>query len=179
MEHPQWHVVATEHRAERLAQTSILALGFQTFLPLIRFRVAASKERPARTETSPAFPGYLFALWAADERWQRICSARGVASVLAQVGRANDPAIVPAPFMATMLAKASASGILEDISAPDILPALQAGSWVRITKGPLVGRLALCEWSTEERVSLLLEVLGGERRTKVRRDFVEATDQPL
>ena len=176
---PEWHVVATEHRAERLAQTSILALGFQTFLPLIRFRVAATKERPARTETAPAFPGYLFAMWEDADRWQRICSARGVASVLSQVGRSQDPAIVPEAVMAVLLGKASIAGILEDISAPDILPALKANTWVRITKGPLMGRLALCEWSSEERVSLLLELLGGERRTKVRRDFVEETEQPL
>lgn len=179
MAQPAWHVVCTEHRSERLAQSSILALGFKTFLPLIRYRVADTKERPARTETSVAFPGYLFALWGQHERWQAVCSARGVASVLAQVGRPHDPATVPPSFMAAMLAKASAIGILEDLSAPDILPAIPPETWVRITKGPMAGRIAICEMSTEERVHLLLSVLGGERRVRMRRDHVEATERPL
>lgn len=176
---PVWHVVCTEHRSERLAQSNILALGFGTFLPLIRYRLAATNGRPARTELTVAFPGYLFVTWSGDARWQAICAARGVASVLSEVGRPYDPATVPGSFMAAMMAKANAAGILEDLSAPDILPALPAMTWVRITKGPLSGRLALCEWSTEERVGLLLEVLGGERRAKMMRDAVAETERPL
>lgn len=176
---PAWHVISTEYRAEALARTSITALGFGTFLPLIRYRVAATKERPARTETSFAFPGYIFAQWLPHQRWQAIRSARGVAGILTDVGSTEVPATVPASFMGAMIARANAAGILEDLSAPDILPALPAMTWVRISAGPLAGRLALCEWSTEDRVGLLLEVLGGERRAKLRRDAVVPTERPL
>jgi transcription antitermination factor NusG len=179
LEDHRWYVIASEHRQERLAAQSIREIGFQAFLPLIRLRIPATPKRAAMSPTMPAFPGYLFALWADGDPWHRIKAARGCASILSVVGRTEQPATVPTPFMDTLLRRASAVGVLEDLSAPDLLPSIQAGSWVRITKGPLSGRLALCEWSTEERVSLLLEVLGGSRSTRMRRDFVEPTEDPL
>ena len=179
MEGPRWYVVATEHQQERLASQSIREAGFQTFLPLIRLRVAATSKAPPRSTNVPAFPGYVFALWDDGDRWQRIKAARGCASILTQVGRSEEPASGPTRFMHLLLARASALGVIEDLSAPDILPAIEAGGWVRITKGPLAGRIALCEWSSEERVALLLEMMGTERRAKLRRDYVEPTDQPL
>lgn len=175
---PLWHVIATEYQAERLAQQSIEGLGFTTCLPLIRRRTEATKARAARTITFPAFPGYLFAAWSAGSPWQRAKRVRGVAGVLTGIGM-DLPASVPAAFMGALLARMGPDGVLEDLSVPDILPALDAMTWARITRGPLAGKIALVEWSTEERVGLLLEVLGGERRAKLRRDQVEATERPL
>ena len=172
---PEWHVVSTEFQAETLAQQSVSELGFATLLPLIRRRTEATKARPARTTTTPAFPGYLFAAWLPDAKWGRIRRAKGVDAVLMRVG-VDAPAVVPAAFLAAMRDRMDHAGVLLDLSVPDLLPALEARTWVRIIRGPLAGQLAFVEWSTEDRVALLLEVLGGERRAKLRRDHVEPTD---
>lgn len=172
----EWHCVCAEWGSDALAAQSILAAGFQVFQPRIRIRIPASPNRPARSEVVPAFPGYLFAMWAEDERWDMVKRARGVAGILHQIGSRDVPAIVPDRFMAALLNRAGKQGIIEDISAPDLLPPIEQGGTVRIMAGPLAGRLGLCEWSTDERVALLCEVMGGTRRTTMRRDQVEAVE---
>lgn len=172
---PHWHVIATEYQAERIAVQTVAALGFAVCLPFIRRRTQATAARPARTITFPAFAGYVLAAWDEADQWQPIRRARGVAGLLTSIG-ADTPARLPRGFMAALAARMAPDGVLEDLSVPDLLPALPANTWARITRGPLSGKLALVEWSTEERVGLLLEVLGGERRAKLRRDQVEPTE---
>jgi transcription antitermination factor NusG len=170
---PEWHVIATEWQAETLAAVSCREAGFQTFRPLIRKRDMATPLRPARITLTDAFPGYLFVLWHASEPWGRVKSARGVAAILHATGDRERPAVVRAAVMDALLSRASLLGIIEDISAPDILPALAANTPVRIRRGHLTGHLALCEWSTEERVGLLFDILGVSARVIQRRDQVE------
>lgn len=171
----EWHVVATEYQAERLAAASIRSLDFQAFLPLIRIRLPATSKRPSRTETRPAFPGYLFVLWQPEDRWQGIKGEPGVARIISAIGNSEAPAVVSVGFMMLLLSRASQEGVIEDLSVPDLLPPLAPSTWVRITGGHFAGHRAFCEWSTDERVGLLLEVLGGPRRAEIRRDQVEPT----
>lgn len=173
-----WHVIATERAAERLAKQSIIELGFSVCLPMIRRRLPATASRPARNDFIPAFTGYLFAAWLPGADWPRIRRARGVDSILPSAG-ADTPATLPTAFMAGLRSRMDADDVLEDLSVPALLPALSAGDWIRITRGPMAGMLAIIEWSSEERVALLLEVLGGERRTKMRRDHVQQVENPL
>lgn len=170
---PHWHVIATEYQAERLAHQSIAGLGFSVCLPLIRRRTEATAARPSRTITFPAFAGYLLAAWQAGDKWQPVRRARGVAGVITAIG-SDTPARLPSAFMAALSARMAGDGVLEDLSVPDLLPALPAMTRVLINRGPLAGQTAIVEWSSEERVALLLHVLGGYRRAQLRRDHVEA-----
>lgn len=170
----EWHCVATEWQQDGLAAQSIRALDLQTFQPRVRHLVPATAKRPARNEVVSMFPGYLFALWSDDADWQRVKAARGVAGILHEIGNRDRPAVVPASFMAAIMVRASIQGVVEDISAPELMAALPAGVVVNIMSGPLAGRTGLCEWSSEDRVSLLCEVMGGRRRASLRRDQVEA-----
>jgi transcription antitermination factor NusG len=168
-----WYVIQTEPGAEALASQSILELGFQRFLPLVRRAIAASGKRPRRTETIPAFRGYVFALWSDLDCWQRIKSARGVAGILHMLGDPERPAPVSPGFMASLLAVASPLGVLEDRrSDPDILPPIASGCEVVVTQGLLAGQRGICEMSGDERISILLA--ETQRRVKMRRDHVEA-----
>lgn len=168
----KWHVIATEYQQEPVAQRAMQELGFATLLPLIRKRTPATKARPARTILSPAFPGYLFAAWRASDEWGRARRGSGVQAVLTRVG-GDTPAEVPSAFLDALRARMDGVGVLQDLSVPDILPALPAMIAVRITGGPLAGQRGIVEWSTEERVALLLHVLGGFHRAQMRRDHVE------
>lgn len=170
---PIWHVVASEYQAEKLAQQSIQEIGFGTLLPLIRRRTEPTKARPARTVLSPLFPGYVFAAWDGSANWAKARRAKGVASVLTAVG-SDSPAVVPLLFIEALRARMDDQHVLQDLSVPDLLPALPAMTAVVIRSGPLAGQRGIVEWSTEERVALLLHVLGGYRRAQLRRDHVEA-----
>lgn len=170
-----WHVICSDHQAERLVVQSVIEMGFSACLPLIRRRFTGRKSGRSGSFTVPAFPGYVFAGWEEGAHWQSIKRARGVAGILPSVG-SDTPALVPLAFMAALHSRMGADGVLEDLSVPDLLPALPAMTWARITKGPLSGSIAFVEWSTEERVGVLLEMMGGERRAKLRRDQVEPTD---
>lgn len=158
---PRWHVVQAEPGAESLAAQSILDLGFQRFLPLVRIAHPSTPKRPRRTENVPAFRGYVFALWSEGERWQDIKRARGVASILHRLGEPECPAPVSSRFMDSLLKVASAQGVLEDgRSDPAILPPVDAGREVVVIHGPLAGQRGICEMSGEQRIAILLAATG-------------------
>ena len=170
---PRWHVVQAEPGAEHLAAQSILELGFQRFLPLVRLAHPATPKRQRRTETVPAFRGYVFALWAEGERWQDIKRARGVAGILHRLGNPECPAPVSSRFMAGLLAAASALGVLEDArSEPAILPPIQAGAEVQVNLGPLAGWRGVCEMSGDQRITILLADV--HKKVELLRGHVEA-----
>lgn len=169
---PSWHVVQTEPGAEHLASQSILELGFQRFLPLVRVAHPATPKRPRRTELVPAFRGYVFALWGAGECWQSIKRARGVAGILHRLGNPESPAPVSRRFMEGLLAVASPLGVLEDSrSDPAILPPLEPGAEVLVTIGPLAGWRGVCQMSGEQRIVILLADV--QKRVEMPRGHVE------
>ena len=169
-----WYVVSTEWQSERLAATAARDLGFQTFLPLIRRRIPATRLRAERTETVPAFPGYLFALWSEGDCWQRLRQDRHVASILTEIGNPLVPAQVPAGAMMVLLSRGGITGVINDLTVPELLPPLGVGEEARITRGTLEGQRGIVEWSSDERVALLFEIMGGKRRVTMRRDHVAA-----
>lgn len=171
----RWHVIQTEPGQEYLASQSILELGFQRFLPLVRIAHPATDKRPRRTELVPAFRGYVFALWGAGEAWQAIRRARGVAGILHRMGDPESPAPVNPAFVGRMLAVASQQGVLEDErSVPAILPPVQSGAEVVVTLGPLAGWRGICEMSGDQRIAVLLGEVG--KRVTLLRGHVEAVE---
>lgn len=170
---PRWYVVQSEPGAEYLAAQSILELGLQRFLPLVRIAHPATPKRPRRTETVPAFRGYVFALWSERERWQDIKRARGVAGILHRLGNPECPAPVSSRFMGSLLAVASPLGVLEDArSDPAILPPIECGAEVAVTMGPLAGWRGVCEMSGEQRITILLAEV--HKKVELLRGHVEA-----
>lgn len=168
-----WHVVATEWQAEDLAAAEVRSKGFQVFRPKVRLRQPGTRLRPGRVVLQDAFPGYLLVRWADGELWGAVKAAKGVASILHAVGNREDAACIPAEFMEWLFDQCGDSGILRDEAGPDRLPPIPANTWIRIARGPMAGSIALCEWSSEERVALLFEIMGGQRRTQIRRDHVK------
>lgn len=169
-----WHIVATEWNAEDLAAQSIRGIAgetFQVFTPKVRKRIAATAGRPAYTKTSLAFPGYLLVLWDAAAVWQKVKKARGVSHILHRVGDREAPAEVSPIFMLRLLSVASYLGVLEDQrSDPDRRPAVAKGADVQVGGGLLHGIGGICEWSSEQRIALLMRETGF--RVVMRRDQV-------
>jgi transcriptional antiterminator RfaH len=164
-ENARWYVVHTHAHAEETAKRNLVQQGFTAFLPQY-----AKKRRHARkTETvrAPLFPRYLFvAIDVARARWRTISSTIGVQHLIC-----HGEAPVPVP-----------NGVIDDIRAradeKGLVPVTQdipfkKGDVVQVTSGALAQQVGLFDCaSDEERVFLLLDMLGRQVRIKVPLDTV-------
>jgi transcription antitermination factor NusG len=166
-----WYVALTEWGQEALARGECQQADIQSFLPFVRKRQQL-RDGKLRHVIEVAFPGYLFVLMQEPEHWHRLKRARGIAGVLHAVGDRERPAEVRPDIMASMLASASAQGVLEALSDPPAdLARIDVGQAVRITHGWLAGLVGMCTWASSQRVGVLLEAMG--QRITVERRHVE------
>src|SRR5690606_41850182 len=70
---PRWYAVAVSPGKLSLAERSIRAEGFETWVPLVAELDAAKRRRDL-----PMFPGYVLTAWADGDDWGRIVRAYGV-----------------------------------------------------------------------------------------------------
>jgi transcriptional antiterminator RfaH len=137
-----WTCAQLEANRERLALHCLGLTGYQVYLPRIRVR----KPKPAAL-----FPGYAFVL--IELQWH---AARWSPGVLRLVLDGMQPAKVPNKVIAD-LKRRERNGLVE-LPPP---PGLCRGDTVRITRGLLVGQLAVFDgMRPHERVAVLLQLLG-------------------
>jgi transcriptional antiterminator RfaH len=80
---PRWYIAITNRNQEKLAQYSLAAAKLAVYLPFY-----AATNHKGEIYGKPLFPGYVFVQLQTDLiGWTKIFSARGVASVLGNVGR--------------------------------------------------------------------------------------------
>lgn len=169
-----WYAVQYNPGEQNLARAGIHRLGFSTFHPLIRMSIP-DRRLGRRIVEAAAFPGYLFAEWGQGAIWQRVLSRPGVSGILRPIGDLRGaPLPVPGAYMANLLSRASDGGVIEDISVAPVQPALEPGAMVRLTDGPFQGHMGLCQMSTTQRVTVLLNIMGCDRSVTAKRRFVEA-----
>lgn len=147
-----WHVARYEAGQHRLALPALHRLGVATFHPLVRVSVP-DRRLVRRSATVPAFPGCVFVRWPAGFDWPRVMAepgmVRGSRGVLRPVGQPNaHPQAVPAAFMAELLARAEAGGVIRD-DTPKPPGRRRRGAWAR-----------LGDLGAPERLDLLYRALG-------------------
>jgi transcriptional antiterminator RfaH len=162
-----WYAVHTQIHAETRALENLLRQGYDAYLP--RCRIWVSHARRRQLSLRPLFPRYLFT--AADEPaipWRPILSTFGVSDVV----RAGDrPAPVPGEIVEAIRSR-------EHEGAYDALEArqrLRPGEPVRVIAGAfgdMIGRLA--ELHDNDRVVVLLELLGRTVRAQLAENMIEA-----
>ena len=154
-----WHVVWTKPGQEHIADRELRAAGFPTFFPLYGAR---------RAEYVPMFPRYGFAQPNVDEQWVGMLYTPGVSGLIRSP--LGVPKTVPPRYMAELFAQCAPNGV---IYAPG--PRLPAkGEAVRVLDGPLAGFTGLCARTSEERVWLLLTLLGRQQEVAFKHNAVEA-----
>jgi transcriptional antiterminator RfaH len=162
-----WYAVHTQPNAEAKALDNLLRQGYHAYLP--RRRVEIRHARRRQLVLRPLFPRYLFAgLDRATMLWRPILSTFGVSGVVRAGG---EPAAVPAEIVAELRDREAAG----DFDRPRPGQALRVGELVRVTAGAfedMLGRLV--ELRDEERVVVLLELLGRSVRAQLRADAVAA-----
>jgi transcriptional antiterminator RfaH len=160
-----WFVVHTQPNGEARAFANLIRQGYEVYLP--RYKRRRSHARKIEIVERPLFPRYLFvALDMMRARWRPILSTFGVADLVRQ---GDMPTRVP-------------DGVVDEIRAGEIAHVFDAtdplanalpGAELRILSGPfadLIGKLQSA--ADSERVTLLLDLLGGEVRLRLPRAAV-------
>ena len=163
----RWHVVQTHVNGETRAALNLLRQGYEIYLPryLKRRRHARKIDFVAR----PFFPGYLFVtVDMAVQRWRSIQSTVGV-SHLVTVG--NEPAVLPEGIVAALKAREDAKGFVRMAASRKFVP----GDKVRVLAGVFKDSAGIFDGVAEnDRISILLEMLGGKIRVHLDPDLIAA-----
>jgi transcriptional antiterminator RfaH len=170
---PAWYVVCAKAGWERIAVEQLTRQGYEVYLPmkLHMTRKAGQDELLAR----PFFPRYLFVrLDLVAQRWRPILSTIGVASML----MGGDHPMWLADRAIDRL-KAQEEGGFIKLGERAVVPErFTAGQKVAVVVGGVVEKLeaTFCEPVDENRVAVLLSLLGRDSRVVVNRSQV--TEHP-
>ncbi|PPR11157.1 MAG: Transcription antitermination protein RfaH [Alphaproteobacteria bacterium MarineAlpha11_Bin1] len=162
----RWYVVHTHANGEQKARHHLERQGFSVYLPLYSRRI--SHARKVSWRPRPLFPRYLFVSLDLDaEPWRKIMSTIGV---LYMICHQESPAPVPDGIVEEIRDAENATGQV----SPGKRMKLSSGDTVQITAGAMVDRIGLFEGRTDdERVIVLLELMGRRVRTTVPVDTIE------
>jgi transcriptional antiterminator RfaH len=165
MEH--WYVVQSQPRAEARAVHHLIRQGYDAYLP--RYLKRRRHARKIDVVATPLFPRYLFVRFDVNAvRWRAIRSTMGVTHLVCQ---GDLPTPAPDGIVEGIRAREDELGFVS--MAPDV--PFRKGEMVRICDGALAEQLGLFEGVTDEqRVILLLDVLGRRIRVKLPLDSIAA-----
>ena len=165
MEH--WYVVQSQPRAEARAVHHLIRQGYDAYLP--RYLKRRRHARKVDVVATPLFPRYLFVRFDVNAvRWRAIRSTVGVTHLVCQ---GDLPTPAPDGIVEDIRAREDELGFVS--MARDV--PFRRGEMVRICDGALAEQLGLFECVTdEERVILLLDVLGRQIRVKLPLDSIVA-----
>lgn len=162
----RWFAVHTQPKAEDKAARHLRNQGFDAYLPVYARR--RSHARRVELVRAPFFPRYLFVridLEAA--RWRAVNSTVGVVSLVQAGGR---PAPLPDSVIAALRGREDDNGLIRNERPPDFAK----GAPLRVVDGPLADLVGLFDVGDDERVILLLDLLGRPVRVRLARDMVTA-----
>ena len=145
-----WYVVYSKPSQEMLAETELAYQGFSVYLP----KILESKRLRGRwmQQIRPMFPRYLFVQPEyAEQSIAPVKSTRGV-SHLVRLGTV----LVACPETLIDSIRSAEAKLNGEGSAPFVA----VGETIEIVEGPFQGLTSRVVAATEDRVSILLEVLG-------------------
>ncbi len=160
-----WYVIRSKPRGESTAQTQLERQGFRTYFPRILQPTRVRGRWVDRIE--PLFPRYLFLR--ADVGKRSLAPVRSTVGVTDIVRFGAEYATVLDEIVQELMNRAEPETGLHRLRKPLFV----RGVHVRVSEGPfngLDGVFECCEG--EERVLILLEVLGRQTRVRIPIDQV-------
>lgn len=159
-----WFLAQLKPNCANVADRNLRRQGFGTFLPMEE----ATGRRNGKFVTAmrPLFPGYIFVAFdVALGSWRAVNSTYGITR-LVSFGR--EPRAVPPDLISELMRRCDAAGKLLPTNC------LQPGDRVTLTKGPFVNFVAEVERiAPDQRVWVLLDIMGGQTRVAVAADQVQ------
>jgi transcriptional antiterminator RfaH len=155
----RWYAVHAHAHGETKALAHLTRQGFETYLP--RYLKRRRHARRVETVAAPLFPRYLFvAIDIAAQRWRAIQSTVGVVGL---VRNGETLTSVPAQIIAALKQREDASGYIQLNDKPRFAP----GDAVRVVEGVFSDCLGMFEGNDQDRVSILLDLLGRKVRVVI------------
>jgi transcriptional antiterminator RfaH len=163
----RWYVAQTHVHAETKATFHLGRQGFEVYLP--RYTKRRRHARRVDTVAAPLFPRYLFvSVDMATQRWHSIRSTIGITKL---VTNGDVPAIVPPAIIEGLKRREDANGFVQ----LEHRPRFASGDKIRVLEGAFCDALGLFEGITgQERVAILLDLLGRKVRVVLGMDVIEA-----
>jgi transcriptional antiterminator RfaH len=163
----RWYVAQTHVHAETKASSHLRRQGFEVYLP--RYLKQRRHARRVDKVAAPLFPRYLFvSVDTATQRWHSIKSTIGITRLVAN---GDVPAALPQAIIDGLKRREDASGIIQ----LEQRPRFSSGDKIRVREGAFCDYLGLFEGvSGQERVAILLDLLGRKVRVVVDMDIIDA-----
>ena len=160
-----WYLIYAKPNQEVAAQQQLERQGYVTYLPMIMNAKRRNGRR--RYVTEPFFPRYLFIhLDQTSDNWAPIRSTIGVSSI---VRFGMKPVSVGDEVIEFIKQRENPEGLHE------VKEGLNKGDNVRVLDGPMMGLEGVFVAKTsEQRVMLLLEIMGNTTRVQMDVDAIEA-----
>jgi transcriptional antiterminator RfaH len=150
-----WVVVRTKSQRERYALENCHRQNIVAYCPMIEAR-RRSRGRLSLALLEPLFPSYMFADVDGDQ-WRKLLSTYGVVTI---VLNGQKPAYISARLIEA-LRQREQGGVV-------VLPTLKPGQRIRITSGAFADQQGVhVGQSGHQRIAVLLDVLGGKRKTLI------------
>ena len=157
----RWYVAKTRPNAETKALHHLVRQGFNVYLPQFLRRI--SHARRTSWQPRPLFPGYLFVSMSETQgRWRAINSTVGVSHLICDE---RGPVPVKAGVVDAIRGQEDDRGlVLTGRKTP-----FRKGARVQIMTGAFSDQIGRFESANDdERVIILLDLLGREVRTEVK-----------
>lgn len=163
----RWFVAKTRPNGEQKAQFHLRRQGFEVYLPQFLRRI--SHARRVTWQPRPLFPCYLFiAMSEAQQRWRAINSTTGISHLICDD---RGPVPIPSDVVNDLRNAEDERGlVLTGRKVP-----FAKGTAVKIISGALADHTGRFEDTTDdERVVILLDLLGREVRAMVKLETITA-----
>ena len=160
-----WSCAQTQPGQEQRALRNLRRQGYDAFYP---FYLATTKKLKL-TVVRPLFSSYVFVKIFDDYPWSSINGTYGITRLLTNIGRDGEervPQRVPESFMNTLTRYLRSSNSV-------LGPAFPVTARVRIIRGVLQNHEAIVQWSSDERVRLLFQIMNREVEVDFNVDDVE------
>lgn len=156
-----WYVVHTKPQQEQLACDNLVRQGYQVYLPRIRVLKRSRRLRRQEAQLEPLFPRYLFIQ--PGTPGHSIAPVRSTLGVTTIVRFGEAPAVLRHE---TLLGIRDFETRQNDAGLEAISP-FQTGGKVQVVDGPLAGLEGLISSVSQERVIVLMQLLGHETRVNL------------
>lgn len=153
-----WYVAHTKPRQEHVAQEHLLRQGYDVYLPLLR--VFKSVRNQQKTRFEPLFPRYIF--FRPVDIQQSITPVRSTQGIAAIVRFGQ----IPAVLLPETLRNIQAFEASQNAASFEEISPLKPGKTAVVTEGPFAGLEGLVSMVSEQRVVVLMHLLGQQQRLK-------------
>jgi transcriptional antiterminator RfaH len=154
-----WYVVHTKVRREQTACENLARQGYAVYMPRIKILKRTRGRQHAQQE--PMFPRYIFVQPGSDAH--SIAPVRSTLGVSSIVRFGQEPAVMRPAILKSIR---DFEARRNEASDQEISP-FQPGERVRVADGPLTGLEGLISDVSQDRVVVLMQLLGRDTRVSL------------